>query len=784
MFTVFRHTLLAGLLVTVPFVRPTQAAESREPVDWVNCTVGTANPRIRWSFFASACRPFGLVSLAPDTSPRGIWGGGYLYTNPRIHGFSHLHMWMLAGVPVLPTTGPMRGPEGSQLYGSRYSHQSESIHPGYHAVMLEDYDIRAEITSTARVGMHRYTFPAAEEAHILFDLGAPLGPGKMTTAQCRKVSSTEVVGFCVNAPTGRRPKAAHVYFAAQFSKAFESFGGWQDQKVLADIDEIAGPGSGAYVRYAPMAEGEEILMKVGISFCSVEQARKNLQAELPEWDFDGVVAASRGEWNDWLGQIEVEGGAEEQRVKFYTDLWHALLGRHLSSDVDGRYCDTTGSKPVVRQIPLDAQGRPRYHHFNSDGYWTTFWNLNPLWSLVYPDHMQQWVNFLTDMYKDGGLIPRGPSAHNYTFVMIAAHSTPLIVSAYMKGLRDFDVEAAYEGMRKNHFPGGLMSKAGYEHETCRGGGVDEYIELGYIPEDRRQHAGLHCDSAAQTLEYAYDDWSLAQMAKALGKQDDYQLFLQRAGNYRNLFDTQRNFMRPRMRDGSWLTPFDPLGPKGFCEGNAWQYTFFAPHDLAGLIELFGGRVAFNAKLNRAFELSVEKNFAARHGAGSQVNYSNQPALHMAHLFNYSGAPWLAQKWVREVKQRTFGGITPRDGYRGDDDQGQLGALGVLMAIGLFEVRGGAGLQPVYEITSPIFDCVTIHLDQQLYPGEKFVIVAENNSAESKYIQSATLDGQPLDQAWLSHARLVAGGSLTLQLGPEPNKNWGSRPADAPPSMTR
>jgi predicted alpha-1,2-mannosidase len=769
--------VLACLLPSVRAVR------GREPVDWVDCTIDTASKRIRWSFFASACRPFGLVSLAPDTSPRGIWGGGYLYTGERIHGFSHLHMWMLAGVPVLPTTGRMRGPEGSAAYGSHYSHESETIHPGYHAVTLDDYGVRAEITSTTRVGMHRYTFPAAEEAHILFDLGAPLGPGKMATALCRKASDTEIEGYCVNAPTRRRPKTAHVYFVARFSRPFESFGGWRGKKVLADVGEVAGPGTGAYVRYAPTAKGERVLLKVGLSFCSTAQARKNLDAELPGWDFDGVVADSRREWNDWLGRIEVEGGTDAQRVKFYTDLWHTLLGRHLSSDVDGRYCDTTGPKPVVRQVPLDEHGQPKYHHFNSDGYWTTFWNLNPLWSLVYPQHMQQWVNFLVDMYKDGGLIPRGPSAHNYTFVMIAAHSTPLIVSAYMKGLRTFDVEAAYEGLRKNHFPGGLMSKAGYEHHTGRGGGVEEYIELGYIPEDRRHRAGFHCDSAAQTLEYAYDDWCLAQMAKALGKEDDYRLFLSRAGNYRNLFDAETQFMRPRMRDGSWLVPFDPLGPKGFCEGNAWQYTFFAPHDVAGLIELFGSREAFNAKLNRAFELSAEKNFAARHGKGSQVNYSNQPALHMAHLFNYSGAPWLAQKWVREVKQRAFGGTTPDEGYRSDDDQGQLGALGVLMAIGLFEVRGGAALRPVYEITSPIFDRVTIHLDPRHYPGKTFTIVAQDNSTQNPYIQSATLDGKPLNRPWLDHRQVVNGGTLVLNLGPKPNQQWGSRPEDAPPSMS-
>jgi predicted alpha-1,2-mannosidase len=363
--------------------------------------------------------------------------------------------------------------------------------------------------------------------------------------------------------------------------------------------------------------------------------------------------------------------------------------------------------------------------------------------------------------------------------MIAAHSTPFIVGAYMKGIRGFDVEAAYRGMRKNAFPGGLMGHGHYEHNTAVGGGIEDYIELGYIPVDGRPK-GWITEGAAGTLEYAYDDWCLAEMAQALGKTDDYELFMRRAGSYRNLFDRETGFMRPRLRDGSWKTPFDPLDHKdrSWCEGTAWQYTWFVPHDVRGLAELMGGREAFNRKLNEAFERSVEKSFIA-----PWVNYGNQPSIQMAHLFNYSGAPWLAQKWVREVKERTFGGTSPDAGYRGDEDQGQAGGLGVMMALGLFQVRGGAALEPVYEITSPVFDRVTIHLDPRFYPGEKFTIFARNNSAENRYIQKATLDGQPLAKPWFTHRELVDGGTLELELGPEPNRQWGSRPEDAPPSMS-
>ena len=395
----------------------------------------------------------------------------------------------------------------------------------------------------------------------------------------------------------------------------------------------------------------------------------------------------------------------------------------------------------------------------------------------------EFVRFLLGMYRDGGLIPRGPAGHNYSFVMIAAHSTPLIVGAYMRGIRDFDVATAYEGMRKNHFPGGLMGHGHYEYQSANLGGIEDYLRYGYVPLDGRPK-GWIAESASATLEYAYDDWCLAQMARDLGKDDDYRMFLHRAENYRNLFDRESGFMRPRRRDGTWLSPFDPLSSKYWCETNAWQFTWFVPHDVEGLIGLMGGRETFNRRLNDIFERSAAANFVAPSAANlGYVDYSNQPSMEMAHLFNYAGAPWLTQKWVREVKERTFGGDTPDLGYRGDEDQGQAGALGVMMAIGLFQVRGGAELEPVYEITSPIFDRITIHLDPDYYPGRAFVIRARNNAPKNRYIQSAALNGRPLTRPWFDHRELVKGGALELVLGPEPNKHWGSRPKDAPLSMT-
>ena len=772
---VFRRFPLVWLLAVAGAV----GGERREPVDLVDPLIDSANSR--WLFFASACRPFGMVNLSPDMATKGWWNSGYLYHAKTISGFNHLHAWQLSGPSVMPVTGSVQLQSGSDFCRSHYRHDSEVAQAGYHAIRLDDYEIRVELTSTDRVGLHRLTFPQTEKRSVLFNLGSGAGPSPVSGGRILVVDDRRVEGVMIDGPTGRRPKPVEIFFAAEFDAPFASLSAWTDGKDLGTVTKAEGKDCKALVHFSSEAE-QVIQLKVALSYVSVEQARLNMRTELPHWDFDRVRRESREVWNEWLSRIEVEGGTEAQRVKFYTDLWHVLLGRRMVSDVNGQYCDRTGPEPVTRQIPADKNGRPSYAHYNSDAFWNTFWNINQVWGLAYPEVANGFVNSMLDMYRHGGLIPRGPCGGNYSWVMIASHSTPFIVGAYMKGIRDFDAELAYAGMRKNAFPGGAMGHGHYEHESAVGGGIEDYIRYGYIPMDNRPK-GWITEPAAGTLEYAYDDWCLAQMAKALGKTSDYEPFMKRAANYRNLFDPDTGFMRPKNVDGSWMAPFDPLDkPRGtgkpWCEGTAWQYTWFVPHDVQGLVALMGGRDAFNRKLNEAFERSREDAFRTHY-----VNYGNQPSIQMAHLFNYSGAPWLSQKWVREVKERTFGGITPDTGYRGDEDQGQAGGLGVMMAMGLFQVRGGAAVNPVYEITTPVFDRVTIHLDPRYYPGGQFAITTRNNEPGNVYVQSARLDGKPLDKPWFYHRELVDGGELELQLGPKPNPAWGSRPQDAPPSMS-
>ena len=755
--------------------------EGPQPVDLVNPHVDAANSR--WFFFSSASRPFGMVNLSPDNLVEGTWGTGYRYNVDTIRGFSHIHAWQLSGISVMPMAKKEDGRKGPDAYASTFSHTNERVEPGYHYVLLNRGEIDVELTSTTRVGFHRYTFPKAQKNYILFNLGGNLGPSEMIEGALKQVNDQEIEGHTVNGPTRRRPKPAPVYFVAQFSHPIKSLSGWQGKQKADKIKEVSGKKSGGILGFSTKI-GESVLMKIGISYVSIEQARLNLTTELPHWDFDQVVKESREEWNDWLGKIQIEGGKQPQQQRFYTDLWHALQGRRIISDVNGKYMDMTGAEPRVGQIPLDPQGKPLFNHYNSDSFWGAQWTLNTLWHLVYPKVSEEFCQSMLLMYQDGGLIPRGPSGGNYTYVMTGASTTPFIVSAYLKGIRGFDIELAYEGLRKNHLPGGIMGRVGYEHDTQVGGGIENYMRLGYVPYPPvGKSTGFHQDGGGQTLEYAYQDWCLGQLAKELGKEADYEMFRLRSENYKNLYDSQTGWMRPKDIDGNWYTPFDPLKyDDGWVEATAAASTWFVPHDVAGLIQLMGGRGAFIQKLNRSFELAAEHGFVNpnKQDRDKYINYGNQPSMQTGHLFTYAGAPWLTQYWIREVIDSVYSGTDPYSGYSGDEDQGLMGALAVLMKIGLFSMDGGTSREPFYEITAPIFDKITIQLDERYYPGGSFVIETINNSPENRYIESVKLNEEALEKAWFYHKDLIKGGSLQIELGAEPNREWGSGSTAIPP----
>ena len=755
---------------------------TKRPTDWVDPLIDSANRR--FIFFTTASRPFGMVNLSPDTRVGGDdWQSGYRYTDRHVHGFSHLHAWQLCGLPVLPTTGPLRGPQGSEAYKSAFSHDTERAAPGYHALTLDDYAIRAELTATVRVGVHRYTFERAGDAWVIFDLGAPIIL-PMSDVFVRRLDARTLAGFVENDRTIRRPKRTKIFFHATFDRDIEELAAWQHgEQIPLRQDAVAGPGTGIAARFT-VAPGDVVRLKVALSYCGTGYARDNMEAELPHWDFDAVREAARDDWDEHLGRIEVEGGTDAQRTKFYTDLFHALKGRRRVSDAGGTYLDNTGDLPRIRRIPLDEDGVPRYAHYNSDAFWGAPWSLNLLWAMAWPEITSGFCNTLVDVYQNGGLIPRGPSGGNYSWVMSSPSSTTFLVSAYMQGIRTFDVEAAYAGMLKNHGPGGAMSKAGYEHYTCKGGGVEYYLERGYVPMGIEADAFHMGAAGTRTLEYAYHDWALAQLAAELGRTDDARALMARAGNYRTLWDPETRFFRPRTMEGSFLPDFDPMDPLGWEEANGHQNRWYVPHNVADLIALMGGREAFVAELNALFEAAEETGFVAPHGSHhiAPLDYGNQPSMYIAHLFTYAGAPWLTQKWVRRVMATAKSDITPYGGYGGDEDQGQMGALNALMAVGLFNVAGGCRREPFYELTGPIFDRITIRLHPAYHGGGTFVIETEGNGPGERYIQSATLNGTPWEQPWIPHSAFTAGGTLRLILGPEPNPGWGSRPEDAPPSM--
>jgi predicted alpha-1,2-mannosidase len=740
--------LVAGILIAT---LTGHAWADKKPVDWVKPQIDTVKPR--WFYFNSACRPFGMVNLSPDTKTKGDWDAGYRYKDNTIECFSHIHCWQLAGLAVMPVTGK----NDLKNYTSEFSHDGEIVSPGYHKVLLKTHGITAELTSTTRVGFHRYTYPKGETARVVIDLAKPLMECKMLDVEAMPANdNTAVEGTFTMSPTARRSKPFRVFFIAKFQAPFTAIGDWKNGKAVVDFGNVKSP----------------VLMKVAISYTGIEGARANLTKELPHWDFDRVCKESADDWNSWLGRIRVDGGTDAQKTKFYTDVWHSLLGRRIVSDVDGRYMDNTGPSSVIRQGKLP--------HYNFDALWGAQWSLNVLWPLAWPEVVDGFAETMVNMYHNGGFIPRGPAGGNYTYVMIGDPASSFFAAAWHKGIRNWDAEAAYAGLRKNAFPGGIRDHAGYEHrKNANGGGMSYYVERGYVPEDIPKSEGGHRQGAAMTLEYAYQDWCLGQLAKSLGKTEDAALFEKRASNYQNIWDKQVGWMRPRRLDGSWYEPFEPVAvgfaAKGFVESTSAIYSYYVPHDLPGLATLFGGADAMAERLEDNFKKAEPLRFIAEHGkhAVAWVDYENQPSTGMAHVFSHIGKPWRSQYWVRKVQSTTFSDITPFGGYNGDEDQGQMGALSALMAIGLFDMDGGASIKPKFDITAPLFDKITIQLNPAYYPGKTFVITTKNNRPENCYIQSARLNGKPWNSYQVPHEVFTKGGTLELDLGPKPNLEWGT-----------
>lgn len=751
---------------------PARLAENlatEQPADLVYPLLDSANSR--WFYFDSASRPFGLVNLSPDTQVDGAWGSGYRYNELEIQGFSHVHAWQLAGLSVMPVVSDLPLKQLYEDYFSPFSHDSEIVRPGYHSVELDRYGIKAELSATTRVGMHRYQFPPSSDRKVLLKLSGKLGPSEITDAEVTQLDDHSFAGYITNGATKRRPKETPIFFHIEVEQKITSI------DYLTDQQDPTKPLS-ALVSF--QSGDSPLQMKVGISYTSIEGAKNNLQAELNHWDFDRVATEANDDWNQWLNRIAVKGGTQEQRRRFYTDLWHALQGRRIISDADGKYSDQTGAQRLVKQLPLNDHGQPLFNHHNSDSFWGAQWTISTLWPLAYPKTASDFGNSLLQYYRDGGLIPRGPSGGNYTYVMTGASSTPFMVSNWMKGIRDFDADLAYEGLKKNHDIDGIMAKAGYEHGSSVGGGLKYYIERGYIPypipEDAAQTDDgyhFHWKGAGQTLEYSFQDAALSKFAQALGHEQDADYYQQRSLNYRNLYDPETGFIRPRTLDGEWQKDYDPYQYQmGFVESNAAQMTWFPVHDVDGLAELMGGKDALIEKLEGEFQKASELEFTSGKAHADEsderysripINYGNQPSMQAAFIFAAAGAPEKTQYWSREVVNEVFSGLDPQSGYNGDEDQGLMGSLAVLMKIGLFQLSAGTEEDPIYWIGSPLFDEITIALDDQYYSGGTFTIKTTNNSDTNRTVRNAKLNGEPLGRHFIYHSEIAAGGTLELEM---------------------
>ncbi|MDF7797950.1 GH92 family glycosyl hydrolase [Pontiellaceae bacterium B1224] len=770
---------LVFLIFVSGFERRTNA---EQPVDLVYPQLDSANSR--WFFFDSASRPFGMVNLSPDTELGGAWGSGYRYHSKEIKGFSHVHAWQLSALSVMPIASAESVEKIKGDFYSGFSHETEEIAPGYHKLTLDRYGIEVELTATDRVGFHRYTYSKSAQQQVLFQLSGNMGPVELGYAEAWRKGTNALAGFVTNEATRRRFRPTKVFFYAELNRPIATFEAWNEFKTISGGSSIAGREAGLLLGLE--GDEQEVLMKVGISYVSAENAQANMDAELPGWDFDAAVSDARMQWNEWLSVIKVEGGTRQQQRRFYTDLWHALQGRRIISDASGEYTDQTGPIARTRQIPIDEDGRPLFNHHNSDSFWGAQWTIATLWPLAYPEVASNVGNSLLQYYRDGGQIPRGPSGGNYTYVMTGASATPFLVSNYMKGLRDTDIDLLYQALKESHSESGIMSRAGYEHFTQTGGGMKYYLEKGYIPFPLpavEKEDGFHLRGTGQTLEYAFQDHTLAQLAEALGHPQDAETYANRAQNYRNAFDAESGFMRPRNPDGSWQTPYDPYEyENGFVESNPAQGTWFVPHDVLGLADLMGGRDVAIQRLETAFQESGKQDFTAgkahsqeakKHNRRIPINYGNQPSMQAAFLFSPLGAPWKTQYWSRQVVDAVYSDLDPEHGYSGDEDQGLMGSLAVLMKIGLFQLTAGTEPDPIYWIGSPIFDRIEISLDRRYYPGATFIIKALNNSPENVYIQSIKLNGNPLKRTYLRHSEIVQGGELELTMSPQPNKALGS-----------
>ena len=726
----------------------------KEYTDSVNVFIGTGG---HGHTFPGATLPHGMVQLSPDTRLFG-WDAcsGYYYDDTSIMGFTHTH---LSGTGIgdygdilfMPVVGEKPLIAGTaenpdEGYRSRFSHEQESARPGYYQVLLQDDSINVELTATLRAGLHRYTYPKASDARLIVDMEPTIHGHQHPVTQIRVVNDSTIAGMKY---TVGWAKHHYVYFYAVFSSPFD-YKLYSGTEYQSDSTSVTVNTAKAVMSFRNLPADGRVLAKVGISSVDEEGARLNVEAEIPNWDFEGVMKQANTVWNEALGKIDIETSDNDSRTVFYTSLYHAFIQPSLASDVDGRY------RTMGHEIKQDAS----YTNYTVFSLWDTFRAAHPLYTIVTPEQNQAFIRSLLRKYDEGGILPKWELASNETGTMIGYHAVSVIADAMMKKQCDFDVKKALEACIRSSVYDTTGVTPMMERQILNGKLMPVSIkyknELGYIPCDK---VG---GSVSQGLEFAYNDWLIAQMMKEHNRKDLYDKYMELSRNYRNYFDPETKLMRGRLSDGSWITPFDPASvqrPSNYVEGNAWQWAWFVPQDVEGLMELVGGQKYFEAHLDTLFttssELTGDPNAAADvTGMIGQYAHGNEPSHHIPYLYNYAGAPRKTQALVDHILRTLY--HNDPNGLSGNEDVGQMSAWYALSAMGFYSFCPG---RPIYEIGRPIFDKVTIHLSN----GKDFVIQAKNNSVENKYIRSMKLNGEDLAEPRFSHFDLMKGGELIFEM---------------------
>ena len=749
---------LAGLISQAD----AESAAQEDLTRFVNIRIGTGG---HGHTYPGATVPFGAVQLSPDTYNVGWdWCSGYHYTDDSIMGFSHTHLSGTGAGDMLdfllmPGTGPAKIVPGTrdhpkEGYRSKFRHADEIAEPGYYSVMLRDYNIRAELSATERAGIHKYTFPLNENSHFVLDLVHGYGgPNLIRWAQLTAKNNDTILGgrSIAGWADGRQ-----IYFAMKFSKPFRDFEIYSEDGGLGPGKrEAKGTHLKCVMRYQT-SPGEVIYVKTGISGVSAEGALKNLEAEIPDWDFDRVRRAAHQSWQRELSRIRIETPNQKHKEIFYTSLYHLMLAPTLFDDVDGQYRGMDGE---VHPLPSGL------HNYSTFSLWDTYRAAHPLYTLFQSHRVPDFVNCLIRMANESPEgMPVWPLQGKETGTMTGYHSAAVIAEAIVKKFPKLDLPKAYPAMKKR-----AMS------DDYRGLGL--YRKLGYIPADKEE------ESVSKTMEYVYDDWAVAHVAQAVGATDEAKHLLDRSKNYRNLFDPKSHFIRARLENGDWAEPFDPRGMghskkwRDYTEANSWETTFAIQHDPKGYIDLFGGREAFLQKLDELFTTSSELPPDAPPdiaGLVGQYAHGNEPCHHIAYLYSYAGAAYKTQERVRSLLETMYN--NQPDGLAGNEDCGQMSAWYVISTLGFYAVDPVSGN---YVFGTPLFDRAEIQLGE----GRRLVIRTQRTSAEHKYISSISFNGNRYDKLWFGHADIANGGDIVFTMSGEPQKGFGADPANAPPSLS-